>query len=71
MMGAMTSLASLGHSTHAPMFNTVFYATVAAVIPTYFIALVVQGGTYQGLLKGRIAARRGGRRPSGALGAPP
>jgi len=53
MLAAMTSLALLAHTAHtaAPGFNTAFYATTATVIPVLFLAIAVQGRTYEDLLK--------------------
>jgi len=48
MMRAMTL--ALAHAA-APPFNTDFYATVAAVIPVYFLALILQTPVFEGLLQ--------------------
>jgi len=50
----MTLVLARGHA--APAFNTAFYATVATVIPVLFLAVAIQGSTYQALL-GAYAAR--------------
>jgi hypothetical protein len=42
--------AALAHHAAAPAFNSTFYATVATVIPVLFLAIALQGGTYQTLL---------------------
>jgi hypothetical protein len=39
------------HSTAPSAFNAVFYATVATIIPVLYLALVVQGGGIDALLK--------------------
>jgi hypothetical protein len=47
----------------AKHFNADFYITCATVIPVLFIALVVQGGTYEDMLRTALEAahRRPGR----------
>jgi hypothetical protein len=52
MMTAMTSHALLEHAAAAnpPPFNGLFYATAATIIPVLFLAIAVQGTTYQDLL---------------------
>jgi hypothetical protein len=54
MLACMTL--ALAHSHAAPAFNGLFYATGATVIPVLFLALAVQGRTYEDLLKA-ISAR--------------
>lgn len=52
MLAAMSSLASLAHHhATAPAFNGLFYATAATLIPVLFLALAVQGGMYEYLLR--------------------
>jgi len=51
------SLALAHHA--APAFNGLYYSTMAGVIPVLFLAIVLQGPTYQDLLQAamRLAAR--------------
>jgi hypothetical protein len=58
MMTAMTSLASLAHTAAAPAFNGLFYATAATIIPVLFLAIAVQGRTYEDMLKTGVATYR-------------
>jgi hypothetical protein len=59
MLAAMTSLASLAHAAQAPpLFNHDFYVAAATIIPVLFIALIVQGGGYENLLKAVRAVDR-------------
>jgi hypothetical protein len=46
------TLASLAHEATkaAPAFNGLFYATAATIIPVLFLAVAVQGRTYESLL---------------------
>ncbi len=48
MLAAMTSLAVLAQNTGAapPAFNGLFYATIATIIPVFFLALAVQIPTF-------------------------
>jgi hypothetical protein len=59
------SLAALAHAAPAaPAFNTEFYATAATIIPVLFLAVAVQGNTYDVLIRalgtsrGRMRDRR-------------
>lgn len=54
----MTSLASLAHQASPPAFNSAFYATAATVIPVLFLAIAVQGRSYENLLKASAGAIR-------------
>lgn len=49
----MTSLATLAHAVTpaAPPFNANFFIVAATVIPVLFLALAVQGRTYESLVK--------------------
>jgi hypothetical protein len=53
----MSSLGFLAHTAHAaaPVFNGLFYATIATVIPVLYIALAVQGNAYEPFLRAAIA----------------
>jgi hypothetical protein len=54
------SLAALSHTAATQAFNGLFYTTVATVIPVLFLAIAVQGRTYEELLKaGSDAYQRG------------
>jgi hypothetical protein len=46
----MTSLTALAHAAPAPAFDGLFYATTATIIPVLFLALAVQGRTYENLM---------------------
>jgi hypothetical protein len=46
-----TMLAALAHAPTAAPFNANFYITAATVIPVLFLAIAVQGRTYENLLK--------------------
>ena len=52
MLTVMTGLALLAHSATAadPGFNYTFYATVATIIPVFFIAIAIEKTIYQGLV---------------------
>jgi hypothetical protein len=53
MLAGMSSLALLAHHHPAsPAFNGLFYGTAATLIPVFFLALAVQGGLYETLLRG-------------------
>jgi hypothetical protein len=39
-------------------FNADFYITCATVIPVLYLALAVQGGTYEAMLKAALAGQR-------------
>jgi hypothetical protein len=55
----MTSLATLTHTAPAPAFNGLFYATTATIIPVLYLAIALQGSTYQDLLRAiKPAVRR-------------
>jgi hypothetical protein len=56
----MNSLAALAHTTHTavPAFNTAFYSTVATIIPVLFLAIAIQGRTYEDLTKAYATANR-------------
>ncbi len=54
----MTSLALAARAAAAPPFNANFYIVAATIIPVLFIALVVQGGVYENLLKAVRAVDR-------------
>jgi hypothetical protein len=54
---------ALASSHAAPAFNGLYFATIATVIPVLFLALAVQGGSYDGLL--RLALRTGRGQRSG------
>lgn len=58
MMTAMISLVALTHAATAPAFNSLFFATAATMIPVLFLAIAVQGTTYQDLVKAYLAANR-------------
>lgn len=63
MLAAMTSLASLAHAAPAPpAFNSTFYATVATVIPVLFLALAIQSGAFEGVLKAALRLAPGFQR---------
>jgi hypothetical protein len=48
----MVSIALLEHTATAPPpFNGLFYATAATIIPVLFLAIAVQGRTYENLIK--------------------
>jgi hypothetical protein len=48
----MNSVALAAHTTAAaPAFNGLFYATAATIIPVLFLAIAVQGRTYENLVK--------------------
>jgi hypothetical protein len=55
MLAAM--ILALAHGHPAPAFNGLYFATIATIIPVLFLALAVQGGSYDGLL--RLALRMG------------
>jgi hypothetical protein len=53
MLAGMSSLALLArHHAAPPAFNGLFYGTAATLIPVFFLALAVQGGLYETLLRG-------------------
>jgi hypothetical protein len=55
----MTSLATLGHTSPAPQpFDATHYATIATVIPVLYLAFVLQGTSFQQLLRGALDATR-------------
>jgi hypothetical protein len=54
----MSSLAALTHTAAPPAFNGLFFATAATIIPVLFLAIAVQGRTYQNLVNGILAATR-------------
>ena len=56
----MSSLALLAHAAAPPppAFNGLFYATAATVIPVLFLAIAVQGRTYENLVNAGTAADR-------------
>jgi hypothetical protein len=58
MLAAMSSLATLAHTAAAPAFNGLFYATAATVIPVLYLAIAVQGRTYDDLLKAYVNMAR-------------
>jgi hypothetical protein len=47
---------ALAAARHALPFNTVFYATIATVIPVLFLAIAVQGRLYEDLIKAGVSA---------------
>lgn len=51
MLTGMSPIAAVAAHTAIPALNTAFYATAATVIPVLFLALAVQGGTYENLMK--------------------
>jgi tetratricopeptide (TPR) repeat protein len=53
MLAAMSSFASLVHSTSAvvPVFNADFYVTVATLIPVLFIALALQSRVWEDIVR--------------------
>jgi hypothetical protein len=53
----MTSL-GLAADAAAPPFNANFYIVAATVIPVLFIAIIVQGGGYQEMLRTSLSAAR-------------
>jgi hypothetical protein len=57
----MTTLA-LAHVQSTTHFNAAFYSTAATVIPVLFLAVAVQGSTYQDLLKAAGAMYKRTRR---------
>jgi formate-dependent nitrite reductase membrane component NrfD len=54
----MNSLAPLAHTAAPAPFNGLFYATAATIIPVLFLAVAVQGGTYQVLLNALLESDR-------------
>src|ERR1022692_102080 len=46
---------ALASAQHAPPFNAVFYATIATIIPIFFLAIAVQGRLYEDLVKTSIS----------------
>jgi hypothetical protein len=47
---------SLAHAVKAQPFNGLFYATCATIIPVLFLAIAVQGSTYDDFLKSMARA---------------
>jgi hypothetical protein len=71
MLIGMNLALAAGHTT--PAFNSVFYATVATVIPILFLAIAVQGETVSELLRlsaTRLDAYRNAVAHAGANGRP-
>jgi hypothetical protein len=73
-----TMPAALAHAPAAVPFNANFYITAATVIPVLFLAIAVQGRTYENLLKAFSDAFRRWMTPgqwlrtfpAGAIGVP-
>ena len=53
--GLVTTMLALAHAHAAPGFNADFYSVAATVIPVLFLAIAVQGTTYQDLIRAAIS----------------
>ena len=60
MLAGMSNLAALVHAgdAKAPQFNSIFYATVATIIPVLFVAAALQADVYAKLIDTSRAAQR-------------